>query len=240
MTSNQFFVDRLPAGETKFFLDGDEHFHLARVARAKPGDRIWLTDGRKKRMLTEVVSLEADKTWLLPVRLDEEDLKTELILGLGLTRPATMDMIVGKATELGVAQIFPLMTARSFRLPADKLIARKSRWERIARAALKQSKGAILPVINEAASLESILPDLEAQQKIFLDESSQAYFRDILREARPVSAILLIGPEGGWSRKEREVLTAANYQGLSLGGRILRTETAVVSALTLISHFWNW
>jgi 16S rRNA (uracil1498-N3)-methyltransferase len=147
-------------------------------------------------MLAEVVSLEKDKTWFVPVGLDEEDLKTELILGLGLTRPATMDMIVGKATELGVSQILPLLTARSFRLPSGKLSDRKCRWERIARSALKQSKGAILPVIKEAGSLEAILPDLEAEQKIFLDESSQAYFRDILRKRGHLSH-LAGGPEGG-------------------------------------------
>ena len=241
MTSNQFFMTNLPAGDVKFSLAGEEHFHLARVARVKPGDRIWLTDGRQKRLLAEVLSLEPDKTWLLPLKMTEENLKTELILGLGLTRPATMDTIIEKATELGVIEIIPLITARSFRLPADKLEIRLARWQRISQAALKQSKGASLPAIRKAMSLAEVLSlDSKGEQKIFLDEHSQVYFRDILSEDRPASVVLLVGPEGGWSQKEKEELARANYRGYSLGGRVLRTETAVVSALTLISHFWNW
>ncbi|HRD01091.1 MAG TPA: RsmE family RNA methyltransferase [Candidatus Saccharicenans sp.] len=241
MTSNQFFIAGLPAGDSKFSLEGEEHFHLARVARVKPGDQIWLTDGRKKRMLAEVVSLKEDKTWLLPVRIDEEKLKTKLILGLSLTKLVTMDAIIEKATELGVVEIIPLSTVRSFKMPVDKLSARKARWERISRAALKQSKGAVLPVINEIMSLSAILSaDVQAEQKIFLDEHSQIYFRDILIETKPASAILMVGPEGGWSQEEREALMSSKYRGFSLGSRILRTETAVVSALALISHFWNW
>ncbi|MDD8019607.1 MAG: RsmE family RNA methyltransferase [Acidobacteriota bacterium] len=241
MTSNQFFISGLPSGQTKFCLEGDEHFHLARVARVRPGDKIWLTDGQMKRILAEVISLEEDKTWLLPIRLVEENLKTKLILGLSLVKPATMDIIIEKATELGVGEIFPLRTARSFKIPVDRLPARKSRWERIARAALKQSKGAILPVLYEVMSLQDVLSyDFQAEQKIFLDERSQAYFRDILLEAKPDSVVLLVGPEGGWSQEEREVLLNANFRGFSLGERILKTETAVISAVTLISHFWNW
>ena len=241
VTSNQFFITSLPGGDSKFSLVGEEHFHLARVARVKPGDRIWLTDGRQKRLLAEVLSLEADKTWLLPIGVTEEKLKTELILGLGLTRPSTMDAIIEKATELGVTEIIPLVTAHSFRLTADKIEARLARWQRISQAALKQSKGASLPAIKAARHLPEILRlDYRGEQKIFLDEHSQVYFRDILNEARPASVVLLVGPEGGWSQKEREELVSANYRGYSLGGRILRTETAVVSALTLISHFWNW
>ena len=241
MTSNQFFMTNLPAGDVKFSLAGEEHFHLARVARVKPGDRIWLTDGQQKRLLAEVLSLEPDKTWLLPLKMTEENLKTELILGLGLTRPATMDTIIEKATELGVIEIIPLITARSFRLPADKLEVRLARWQRISQAALKQSKGASLPVIRKAMSLAEVLSlDSKGEQKIFLDEHSQVYFRDILSEDRPASVVLLVGPEGGWSQKEKEELARANYRGYSLGGRVLRIETAVVSALTLISHFWNW
>jgi len=234
-------MTNLPAGDVKFSLAGEEHFHLARVARVKPGDRIWLTDGRQKRLLAEVLSLEPDKTWLLPLKMTEENLKTELILGLGLTRPATMDTIIEKATELGVIEIIPLITARSFRLPADKLEIRLARWQRISQAALKQSKGASLPAIRKAMSLAEVLSlDSKGEQKIFLDEHSQVYFRDILSEDRPASVVLLVGPEGGWSQKEKEELARANYRGYSLGGRVLRTETAVVSALTLISHFWNW
>ncbi len=241
MTSNQFFITNLPAGDDKFSLAGEEHFHLARVARVKPGDRIWLTDGRQKRLLAEVLSLEPDKTWLLPLKMTEENLKTELILGLGLTRPATMDAIIEKATELGVTEIIPLITARSFRLPADRIEAKLARWQRISRAALKQSKGASLPAIRKPLSLAEVLGlDSKGEQKIFLDEHSQVYFRDILSEDRPASVVLLVGPEGGWSQKEKEELVRVNYRGYSLGGRILRTETAVVSVLALISHFWNW
>ncbi|MGQ9801639.1 MAG: RsmE family RNA methyltransferase [Candidatus Saccharicenans sp.] len=240
MTSNQFFIDKLPENEAPFFLEGKEHHHLSRVSRVKPGDKIWLTDGRGRRLLAEVVEVEAHRTRLRPLQSVQENLKTRVILGIGLTRTETFEFLVQKATELGVAEIQPLPTTRSQPLPPDRLEKKNQRWEAIAREALKQCKGGLLPLIGYPMRLEEALARNVGGLKFYLDEDSQHYFRDILISGRSGEVYLLAGPEGGWAQEEKEQMDRAGLVGLSLGSRVLRTETAVLAALSLISHFWNW
>lgn len=240
MTSNQFFIKKLPDDLKRFFLEGGEHHHLARVARVKAGDYIWLTDGSGRRLQAEVEKIGEEKTWLRPVQIVEEALKTVIVLGLGITKPATLDFIVQKATELGVTEIKLLHTKRSLAIASEKLEARIERWRKIAKEALKQAKGGILPAISLPLSLNEAILQSKTELKLYLDEESQVYFREILTTGKPESVSLLVGPEGGWTEGEKQMLRNSGYQGLTLGGRILRTETAVISALALISHFWNW
>lgn len=240
MTSNQFFIREWPAGLDRFYLEGQEHHHLSRVARVKPGNLVWLTDGRGRRLLAEVESIEPDRTWLRPLKTVEEAVKTRVILGLGLTRPAVFELIVQKATELGVSEIQPLLTRRSQPLPPDRLGKKIQRWEKIAREALKQCKSGSLPRLGLPLKLEQAAAREVNGPKFYLSEDSPRYFRDILMTGRVDEVYLLAGPEGGWTEEEKELLDRAGFQGLSLGSRILKTETAVISALALISHFWNW
>lgn len=240
MTSNQFFVDKLPENKALFFLEGREHHHLFRVVRIKPGDKVWLTDGRGRRLLAEVEEVEANRTRLRPLQSVQETIETQLILGLGLTRSETFEFLVQKATELGVTEIQPLLTRRSQPLPSDRLEKKHQRWEAIAREALKQCKGGILPHISYPLPLEEALLKNVRGLKFYLDEVSQQYFRDILLGSRAGEVYLLAGPEGGWEKEEKEQMERAGFKGLSLVNRVLRTETAVLAALSLISHFWNW
>ncbi|MDI6845919.1 MAG: RsmE family RNA methyltransferase [Candidatus Saccharicenans sp.] len=240
MTSNQFFVRKLPPAAGRFFLEGEEHHHLARVARIKPGEKVWLTDGTGCRLLAEVETIEKDRTWLLPLEYREEKIKTRVVLGTGITKPATFDLIIQKATELGVMEIQPLLTVNSQPLPPERLERRIERWQRVAREALKQSKGAVLPEIFPPRSLSEVLKCPVSARKFYLTEDSPVYFRDILTGERPDRVCLMVGPEGGWAEEEKSMMNEAGFQGLSLGSRILRTETAVISALSLISHFWVW
>jgi len=240
VTGNQFFIESLPEGKGRFFLEGKEHYHLCKVSRIKKGDRIWLTDGRSRRLLAEVEKIGPDKTWLLPLERVEESLRTGLVLGSGITKPQTMDFIIQKATELGVAEILPLITRRSFSLERDKMETKLKRWQRISREALKQSKGAVLPVIRQPMPLKEAVIKARTELKFYLNQNSQVYFRDILNIASPQSVTLLVGPEGGWAEEETEIMERYDVKGLTLGGRVLRTETAIIGALSLISHYWNW
>jgi len=240
VTSNQFFIKKIPEGQERFFLSGDEHYHLSRVARIKAGENIWLSDGHRRRLLARVEEITRERTWLRPLRVIDEVLKTELTVAVGLTKPATFEFLIQKATELGVARIQPLLTKRAMLISSDKLENKWERWNKIAREALKQSKGAVLPEILKPVSLPEALAQFSAERKFFLDEHSTLYFRDILKEKSPATVCLVVGPEGGWDEEEKKMLQKNGYEGLSLGGRILRTETAVIAALVLISHYWNW
>jgi len=239
LTSNQFFIKHWPE-KKHFWLEGEEHHHLSRVVRIKAGDKIWLTDGQSRRLLAEVVKVEEEKTWLQALTLEEENLKASLRLGFGLTKPQTADFIIQKVTELGVAEVQPLITRRAFKISAERLETRLGRWQKIAQQALKQSKGAVLPLLRYPETLDRFLSaDLEGL-KLYLDEDSQVYLKNILLQDNPGTVILIVGPEGGLAKDEKDKLREKNFQGVSLGKRILRTETAIISALAMISHFWNW
>ncbi|MDI6698048.1 MAG: RsmE family RNA methyltransferase [Candidatus Saccharicenans sp.] len=240
MTSNQFFINRWPEGKKRFCLEGPEHHHLSRVARVKPGNMVWLSDGQGRRLLVEVEAIEPDRTWLRPLETVEETVRTRVILGLGLTRPSVFEFIIQKAAELGVWEVQPLLTRRSQPIPADRLERKIQRWEKIAREALKQCKGGSLTIIGRPLTLKEAVGRKIAGSKFYLSEDSPRYFRDILMTDRSDEVYLLTGPEGGWAEEEIALMDRAGFQGLSLGSRILRTETAVLSALSLIIHFWNW
>ncbi len=240
MTSNQFFIDSWPEKE-RFSLEGEEYHHIYRVARVKEGDKIWLTDGRRRRLLAEVLRIEEEKIWLQTILKEEEKLGAKLSLWFGLTKPKTADFIIQKATELGVSEIQPLVTRRAFRISQDRLEGRLKRWEKIAREALKQSKGAILPEIKKPELLEKALTGSTAGLKLFLDEENEISLKAVVTGVcNPESVCLVVGPEGGWEEEEKLKLSAADFKGVSLGRRILRTETAIISAIAIISHFWNW
>ncbi|MGB9835740.1 MAG: RsmE family RNA methyltransferase [Candidatus Saccharicenans sp.] len=239
MTSNQFFIKNWPENQ-KFSLEGEEHHHLARVSRVRTGDKIWLTDGRRKRLLAEVLRVEEDQTWLKTISIEEEKLKTDISLWFGLTKPGTGDFIIQKVTELGVSEIQPMVTRRALRISSDRLGGRLNRWQKIAREALKQSKGAVLPQIRPPETLEKLLARATAELKLFLDEDSSVYLKDVLQAVTPGSVCLAVGPEGGLTAEEKLKLKENEFKGVSLGQRILRTETAIISAVAMISHFWNW
>jgi len=235
LTSNQFFLKNWPE-KNRFALEGEEHHHLSRVARIKAGDKIWLTDGQSRRLLAEVVKVEEEKTWLRTISLEEEKLRAEVRLWFGLTKPKTADFIIQKATELGVLEIQPLLTQRAFRMSGGLL----ARWQKIAREALKQSKGAVLPELKKPEALDQVVSSLKARLKLYLDEDSQVYLKDVLLSENPGSVCLAAGPEGGWTKEEKIKLSTYEFRAVSLGGRILRTATAIISAVAMISHFWNW
>lgn len=240
MTSNQFFLNNWPEKE-RFYLEGEEYHHICRVARVKEGDKIWLTDGRRRRLLAAVLRIEEDKIWLQTVLTEEEELGAKISLWFGLTKPKTADFIIQKATELGVSEILPLITRRSFKITPDRLDGRLRRWEKIAREALKQSKGAFLPEIKKPELLNIALAGSRAGLKLFLDDESEINLKAVITTTyTPESICLFVGPEGGLEDEERLKLSVAGFKGVSLGRRILRTETAIISAVAIISHFWNW
>jgi len=114
LTSNQFISGRIERDASRAFLEGDEHHHLARVARIRAGDRVWIFDSRGNRFLTEVEEVGKDRTRLRIIRAadrGEEDLR--IVLGQACAKPKAMDLIIQKATELGVSAIVPLRTACS-------------------------------------------------------------------------------------------------------------------------------
>lgn len=247
MTSNSFFIRQTDSNSPYVYLEGEEHYHLSCVARICPKEKVWLFDSHGQSYLAQVEEIEKERTRLLILEKKEaEEAKTKITLAQALIKAKKMEFLIQKSTELGVASFVPVITARSLIKTEEKATKKLGRWQRIAREAVKQSKNSWLPSISPPLSLERVIKEIKAEKRLFLNEDKGKYLREILIQHRksqraksPQSAILLIGPEGGWTREEAELILANGFEEVSLGKNILRSETAALCSLALISHFWN-
>ncbi len=246
MTSRQFYGGRiLDPSASSIVLEGKEHHHLARVARIRTGDEVWLFDDDGRRILARVESVEKMFTRLCPIRkAEEESPRLRITLGQAVIKPKNMDLIVQKATELGISAFVPLVTSRSLQGRAESGEGRIERWRKIARESAKQSERSAAPVIESLQPLAEFLGKNMRGRKLFLSEGGGRLLRDVLisgldQSLFPEDVVLLTGPEGGWAAEETEALESAGIQPVSLGRTIVRAETAALCAVGMISHFWN-
>jgi 16S rRNA (uracil1498-N3)-methyltransferase len=144
---------------------------------------------------------------------------------------------IEKATELGVSRIVPLAAARSEKALVAAAVKRAERWKKILFEASQQSRRVKLPVLSAVESAESAFAGYAAECKVMLSESPAAKaMRDVLEGLACRSAVLAIGPEGGWTEGEFAAANAAGFLQGSLGRLILRTETAVVASLAVMNY----
>jgi 16S rRNA (uracil1498-N3)-methyltransferase len=246
LTSRQFFAARIDAAAGTAALEGEEHHHLARVARVRPGDEVWLMDGLGGRFLSRVERIGKERTDLLILRpAGTGSRRTAITLGQALLNAKKMEFVIQKAAELGAAAVIPVVTARSWREKEERAGRRGERWSRIAREAAKQSGRADVPDVPGAArQLTDFVRDCGAARRLFLSENGGRLLREVLADTAgaakpPDSVVIMIGPEGGWTAAEEETLRGAGFEAVSLGEAVVRTETAALAATALVAHFWN-
>lgn len=247
MTSNRFYISQINPLASYVSLEGEEHHHLSRVSRIQPKQEIWLFDSSGRSYLARVEEVEKEKTKLLILEEKSgEKANTEIILAQSLVKSKNMEFIIQKSAELGVTRFIPVMASRSVVKVDEKIEKKLGRWARIAREAVKQSGNPWIPYISPPIGLKKLIKENQAELKLFLSENRGKYLREILtrngkspRQSPPSSILILIGPEGGWTREEKEYILDNGFEAVSLGRNILRTETAAICSLALISHFWN-
>jgi len=242
VTANQFFVPVLAEGATAIVLDGVEHRHLARAARVRAGDEIWLFDGSGRRVLARVEKVGKDRTEVAVIRMEEAEgtPRTRIVLAQGLMEAKKLETVLEKAVELGCSDFIPVATALSLRVTEERIDRKLERWRRIAREAAKQCKSRLLTEIHPPRTLAGLLRAPGAERRLFLSEHGGRPLKDIVTSAAaPASVLLLVGPKGGWTEGEEAAVREAGFEAVSLGRRILRAETAAVAGAALVSHFWN-
>jgi 16S rRNA (uracil1498-N3)-methyltransferase len=234
-------------------LSAGETHHLIHVLRMTPGNPAFVFDGRGNEYKCSFRGVKNNHAQLeiAEVLMDTVESPFHLTLAQALAKGEKFDFIVQKATELGVSRIAPLVTRYSdVRLDDQQASKRVERWRRISLEALKQCGRRRLVEIttpstfrefvsaNESASPISFgLPSHAQKALLLFSERGGIAITEALAEAtnaRPVVA--LIGPEGGWSDDELELLNECGCKSVTLGPRVLRTETAAVVAVTLIQH----
>jgi 16S rRNA (uracil1498-N3)-methyltransferase len=214
-------------------IAGEELVHLSRVLRLEPGEQIEvLRDGRKfLARLGEITKSSAAYEEI--EEMDPCEPRCRVTLYQGLCKGEKMDFIVQKCTEMGVAAIVPVVMARSIAKPG-KAEQKTERYARIAREAVKQCGRARVPDVSPALPVEKALEHMRCHQRLLMPyEEGGAPMNQALPE-RDVA--LLIGPEGGIAPEEAAAVLSLGGQAVTLGSRILRTETAGLVALTLALH----
>ena len=238
----RFFVRPEDVGERELRLRGDEAAHLARVLRLGPGAKVVVFDGCGQEYVAGVERIETEDVVCRILRdaALQPSPAVSIALGQGLPKAEKFEWVIQKTTELGVADIVPLLTERVIPHISQPHLAKKaSRWERLAREACKQSGRATVPHLWSPTPLETFFASWQrAELKLVLWEGEDArLLRTVLAASEPVvSVAVVVGPEGGLTPQEVARGEAYGFLAVGLGKRILRTETAGVVAVALLQY----
>ena len=242
----RFFVEAFHA--TSAIVQGDAAEHLGRVLRAEPGQLYELSDGQAV-WLARIERVALSKRggsridFALVERLAAHEPSVQIDLLLSLVKFDRFEWCLEKATELGAREISPLAAARTDKALVAAAEKRRSRWEKILAESAQQSRRLRPPSLGPAVSPEKAFAQCAAGTKILLSERREApSIRDALgASARPGAsgtpsmAAIAIGPEGGWTAEEIAAASTGGFSEASLGENILRSETAVVAAMAVVS-----
>jgi 16S rRNA (uracil1498-N3)-methyltransferase len=238
MSDRRLFVPPERLAGSRVTLTGDEHRHLGRVLRARPGMAVTLFDGAGGEVAARVERVGRDETELAlgERRTPAAPPATPITLLTAVPRGARMDLLVQKTCELGVARIVPLVTERSVVRPEPGRRGSGVRWETVAREAARQCGRADLPIVDAPATLAAALglPGLPARRLVLWERLSGRSLRSTL--GAPAPTALLVGPEGGFAPGEVAAAEAAGFVPVALGPRILRVETAAIVAVALVAE----
>jgi 16S rRNA (uracil1498-N3)-methyltransferase len=237
----RFLIDPGDIEEGRAFIRGDELHHLQRVLRLRSGDEVIVFDGRGRGFHGRIASMDNSQAVVSLGEAEGRDVEPRLRISLMQAIPhgERMDLIVEKATELGVVRIVPVVSERSVVRPKPGGWAKLERLRRIAVAAAKQSGRLVVPEIATPLEFEAAVPlsPVEATSLRIIFHTASDTPSALAGSARFESAAevsVLVGPEGGFTDREFASATSAGWSAATLGPRILRADTAAVAALTLV------
>lgn len=213
--------------------------HLIRVLRGKPDDPLIVFNGQGGEFQAKIVAITKKKVQVKIEQYQDVSRESPVAIELvqSLIRSEKMDYVIQKTVELGVTQIFPVLSTRSvLRLAAERQAKRQQHWQAIAVAACEQSGRTQVPRVAPVNTFEHFLYSEAAHSGFMLTPGASCSLTEqisILK--KPVQSIrVLVGPEGGWSEEEQRAAQQRGYQLIHLGPRILRTETAGIVITTLL------
>jgi 16S rRNA (uracil1498-N3)-methyltransferase len=242
MRLTRVYVDTTLSTGARCEIDGNAANHITRVLRLRNGDELTVFDGRGGEYAARIDSIRKN-TVLIDVR-DHRPLTREsplyLTLAQGISRGERMDLVIQKATELGVSRIVPILTERTVvKLDATQAARKLQHWQGVLIAACEQCGRNTLPALDEPTTLRDFVRNSPATEtRVLL--SPEGSLR--IRELAPAALVtVLIGPEGGLTEDEQNAAVKVGFERVRLGPRILRTETAAIAALaTLQAHLGDF
>jgi 16S rRNA (uracil1498-N3)-methyltransferase len=235
-----FFVSPACVTPPTISMTGELLAHLKDSLRVAIGEILWFNDGQGSRYRTEITSIskQAITGQILDTIHEPLHLAPHLILGQSLLKGEKMDWVIQKATELGIYEIIPIESRHSVvQLRTDRLDHQLTRWQRIALEAAQQSEQWHVPMIARPQSLMTLLSrDQTTSTIIMLAERHDGNSLQTIALPHDTSSslLVLIGPEGGWSKEERESAERQDIKLLTLGQQILRAETAAIATIGIL------
>ena len=239
----QFFVEPEQIGPEWATITGPDVNHIRNVLRMKPGEAVRISDGKGSCYDGTIDTLQSDEiiVRLTGEKMESTELPVEVVLFQGLPKSDKMEWIIQKNTELGVGAIVPVATSRAVvKLDEKKADSKVKRWNGIAEAAAKQSKRTLIPEVRSVLSFKQALAEsatFDVKLMPYENAEGMAFTRKCIGEIRPGAKVaVFIGPEGGFSEEEVKAASEMGFLPITLGRRILRTETAGMSVLSMIGY----
>ena len=238
-----FFVDSSAIGEGKVRITGADLNHMKNVLRMKPGEAVLISDGTGKDYNCQVETYTEGEGILeiLSENEDSRELPSRIWLFQGLPKSDKMEVMIQKAVELGAAGVIPVATRNAVvKLDAKRAESKVRRWQAIAESAAKQSKRSYIPQVGAVMSLKEAFSYIEEQKfdlcmiPYELEKGMDGTKQVLSRLASGQQIAVFIGPEGGFDEEEIRLALEKNVIPVSLGKRILRTETAGPAILALL------
>lgn len=238
-----FFVQPNQIDGQNVTITGPDVNHIKNVLRMRRGEELLISDGQGTDYYCRISEIEAETVVAEAFSEDREgrELAARLYLFQGLPKQEKMEFIIQKAAELGAYQIIPVAARRSVvKLDAKKEEAKIKRWNAIAESGAKQSKRSIIPQVTRVMGVEEALAygkDFDLKMIPYENARGMAATKELVEQVKPGMKVgIFIGPEGGFEEKEVELAAAAGFYPVSLGRRILRTETAGMVMLSILMY----
>jgi len=240
---HRFFADPARIGEKEISLTGTDVNHIRNVLRMRPGEEILISDGQGKdyRCILEEIWEDEVRARIAWVLQGNAELPASVTLYQGLPKGDKLELIIQKCVELGVSRIVPVATKRAVvKLDAKKEQSKLKRWAGISESAAKQSGRGVIPEVAGVKRFSEAVREAEGLDVCLIPyelAEDMAHTREVLSSIRPgMSVGIFIGPEGGFEESEVEEAMAAGAKPITLGRRILRTETAGMAVMSVLSY----
>jgi 16S rRNA (uracil1498-N3)-methyltransferase len=232
----RFYSTIVSAEDSLFELDTEQSKHLRSVLRLRDGEEVSVFDGLGSEFLCVVEDAGSGKTrsrLRVVEKLDAKspESKLELTLAIALLKSDKFDLVIQKAVELGVSRLVPLVTKRSD-VKFKNFESKFARFERIVIESSKQCGRAKLMQISQARDFEEFAQNSKGSKILFAEQNGSIFSK--IQTSKEITAI--IGPEGGWESSEIDFAKSNGFQIITLGGRILRAETAAITIASLLQH----
>ena len=230
----RYFIDN--KNDNKFILSDDDSYHITKVMRMKLGDLVEVVY-QKEVYITRIIDFTPVIVEIIDKKDEYNELDVEVCICQSLVKESKMDLILQKSTELGAYSFIPLWVKNSIIKPDKDFSKKITRWQRIVKEASEQSKRNIIPEVKDIMEIDDLIK-LDYDLKIIctVNEMSRTLKNVLQNHKNCGTMIIVIGPEGGFTKDEENTLINNGFISTSLGKLVLRTETASICCLSMINY----